>query len=253
MKRSEPRLARRPACACSFAPVAMTISLAVRNLLRNRRRSLATLLALAIGAASVLLFGGFIADIRLGMVTGYVRERRPLPDPAQGLLPLRQRQPHRLRHPGYERIADAIRRDPQLKDAVKVVSPMLQFGGVAGNYDAGVSRAVVGLGFVADDVSRMREWNEYALPTTRRPTGCRARRGRRRRRHRRGARAAAVRAAAGAQLPEADRSIGGGGARRCPTTSPRSPPASASQANAPPARASNCSPARPVGRRTWPP
>jgi putative ABC transport system ATP-binding protein len=39
----------------------MTLSLATRNLLRNRRRSVATLLALAIGAAAVLLFGGYSA------------------------------------------------------------------------------------------------------------------------------------------------------------------------------------------------
>ena len=34
-------------------------SLALRNLLRNRRRSLTTLAAVAIGAVSVLLFGGY--------------------------------------------------------------------------------------------------------------------------------------------------------------------------------------------------
>ncbi len=50
-----------------------TFSLAIRNLRRNRRRSLATLLALAIGAAAVLLFGGYAADIRYGLLTNYVR------------------------------------------------------------------------------------------------------------------------------------------------------------------------------------
>ena len=48
----------------------MTLSLALRNLLRNRRRSAATLLALAIGISSLLLFGGYSADIRYGMLTG---------------------------------------------------------------------------------------------------------------------------------------------------------------------------------------
>ena len=36
-----------------------TVSLALRNLLRNRRRSLTTLLAMIIGASSILLFGGY--------------------------------------------------------------------------------------------------------------------------------------------------------------------------------------------------
>ena len=51
----------------------MTLSLAARNLLRNRRRSLATVLALAIGATAVLLFGGYSADIRYTLLTDYVQ------------------------------------------------------------------------------------------------------------------------------------------------------------------------------------
>ena len=47
--------------------------LALRNLLRNRRRSIATLLALALGSSAILIFGGFNANIRVSMLTGYVR------------------------------------------------------------------------------------------------------------------------------------------------------------------------------------
>ena len=35
-----------------------TLSLALRNLLRNRRRSLTTLLAMMIGLVTILVFGG---------------------------------------------------------------------------------------------------------------------------------------------------------------------------------------------------
>jgi putative ABC transport system permease protein len=142
----------------------MTLSLAVRNLLRNRRRSLATLFALAIGAASVLLFGGFVADIRLGMVTDYVQRGGHFQIQHKDFYLYGNGNPTGYGIPGHGRIADAIRRDPQLKDAVKVVSPMLQFGGIAGNYDAGVSRTVVGLGYVAGDIALLRQWNEYGLP-----------------------------------------------------------------------------------------
>lgn len=144
----------------------MMLSLAVRNLLRNRRRSLATLLALGIGAASVLLFGGFIADIRLGMVTGYIRSAGHFQIQHKDFYLYGNGNPTGYGIAGYGRIAEAIQSDPKLKEAVRVVSPMLQFGGIAGNYDAGVSRTVIGLGYVSDDVSRMREWNEYALPST---------------------------------------------------------------------------------------
>ncbi|HOE44042.1 MAG TPA: ABC transporter permease, partial [Rhodoferax sp.] len=52
----------------------MTFSLAVRNLLRNRRRSLATLLAMAIGSTSILLFGGFSANVNYELHTRHVQK-----------------------------------------------------------------------------------------------------------------------------------------------------------------------------------
>jgi putative ABC transport system permease protein len=142
----------------------MTLSLAYRNLLRNRRRSLATLLALAVGAAAVMLFGGFVADIRLGMITGYVQSGGHFQIQHKDFYLYGNGNPTAYGVRDHDKIAEAIRRDPQLQGVVKVVSPTLQFGGIAGNYDAGVSRTVVGLGFVADDVVAMREWNEFALP-----------------------------------------------------------------------------------------
>ena len=50
-----------------------TLSLALRNLLRNRRRSLMTLLAMMIGLVAVLLFGGYIRDINYALQSDYVR------------------------------------------------------------------------------------------------------------------------------------------------------------------------------------
>ena len=47
----------------------VTLNLAVRNLLRNRRRSIATLLAMAIGSSSILLFGGYSTNINYTMHT----------------------------------------------------------------------------------------------------------------------------------------------------------------------------------------
>ena len=66
----------------------MTLNLAVRNLLRNRRRSLGTLVAMSIGCAAILLFGGFSGNINYEMLTrivqrggqlvvGVAQERRP--------------------------------------------------------------------------------------------------------------------------------------------------------------------------------
>lgn len=142
----------------------MTLSLAVRNLLRNRRRSLATLLALAIGIASLLLFGGYSADIRYGMLTGYVRSGGHLQIQHRDFFLYGNGNPTAYAIRDYERILAAIRDDASLSRMITVASPTLLFGGIAGNYEAGVSRTVIGTGFVASDVNRMRQWNEFDAP-----------------------------------------------------------------------------------------
>ena len=142
----------------------MSLSLALRNLLRNRRRSIATLLALALGVASLLMFGGYSADIRYGMLTGYVHSGGHLQVQHRDFFLYGNGNPTAYAIRDYERILAAIRADEVLAKMVTVATPTLLFGGIAGNYGAGVSRTVIGTGLVASDVSRMREWNEFGIP-----------------------------------------------------------------------------------------
>jgi len=51
----------------------MTFALALRNLRRNRRRSIATLAAIVVGTVAILLFGGYSRNIRYGLQSGFVR------------------------------------------------------------------------------------------------------------------------------------------------------------------------------------
>lgn len=64
----------------------------------------------------------------------------------------------------HQNIIMAIERDPTLRDRIAVVTPTLQFGGIASNYAASLSRTVLGTGLVAADHTRMRQWNEFGLP-----------------------------------------------------------------------------------------
>lgn len=141
----------------------MTLSLAVRNLLRNRRRSLATLLAMAIGAASILLFGGFSGNINLEMHTRIVQRGGHLQIQHRDFYLYGSGNPIAYGIADYEKILAAIQGDEVLKKIVVVVTPVLQFGGIAGNYSANVSRTVLGTGLLADDINRMRQWNDFGL------------------------------------------------------------------------------------------
>ena len=141
----------------------MTLSLALRNLLRNRRRSLATLLAMAIGSAAILLFGGFSGNINYEMHTRIVQRGGHLQIQHRDFYLYGSGNPTAYGINGYAELLTAILDDEELKKLVLVATPTLQFGGIAGNYAASVSRTVVGTGFVAEDINRMRAWNDFGL------------------------------------------------------------------------------------------
>ncbi|OWQ90667.1 ABC transporter permease [Roseateles aquatilis] len=140
------------------------VALALRNLRRNRRRSLATLLALVFGCLAVLLFGGYVQNIRLTLETNIVRSAGHLQIQNADFLLFGSGDPQGYSVRDVPRLIEVLRRDAFIRDHVRVISSSLTFNGVAGNFSAGLSKAVVVQGTVADDQARMREWNEYQVP-----------------------------------------------------------------------------------------
>lgn len=141
-----------------------TLSLAWRNLLRNRRRSLMTLLAMMLGIVAVLLFGGYVADIKYGMQSEFVRRTGHLQIQHKDYFRLGSGNPGVFSIADYQRILSIVKQDPVLEPMLVVVTPTLQFGGIAGNFAAGVSRTVLVSGTVVEDQARMNEWNDYEQP-----------------------------------------------------------------------------------------
>ncbi len=141
-----------------------TFSLALRNLLRNRRRSLTTLLAMGIGALTILIFGGYSQDITYGLQTGYVLRGGHLQVQRKDYFLYGTGNPAAYGIAGYQRVIDVIRKDPVLAPMLTVATPVISLGGIAGNFSAGVSRTVIGAGVVVEDRNRMRQWNDYNLP-----------------------------------------------------------------------------------------
>jgi len=138
-----------------------TLALAWRNLLRNRRRSLMTLTAMVLGLTAVLLFAGYIRDINYAMQTEYVRRTGHLQIQHKDYFRIGSGNPAAYGIQGYENIIATVKADPVLAPMLAVVTPTLQFGGIAGNFAASVSRTVYVNGIVVDEQSRLREWNEY--------------------------------------------------------------------------------------------
>lgn len=146
-----------------------TLALAWRNLLRNRRRSLMTLTAMVLGLTTVLLFGGYFRDINYAMQTDFVRRTGHLQIQHPDYFRIGSGNPAAYGIKGYEHVIATVKADPVLSPMLVVVTPSLQFGGIAGNFAAGVSRTVFLDGIVVEDQSRLREWNDYQQRIMSRP------------------------------------------------------------------------------------
>lgn len=141
-----------------------TLSLALRNLLRNRRRSLTTLLAMIIGAVTVLVFGGYARNITYGLQTGFVVRGGHLQIQRKDFFLYGSGNPAAYGIPDYQHVIEVVSHDPVLAPMINVVTPTISLGGIAGNFAAGVSRTIIGSGVVVEDRNRMREWNDYQFP-----------------------------------------------------------------------------------------
>jgi len=146
-----------------------TFLLALRNLQRNRRRSITTLLAMVVGVCAILLFGGFSRDITFGLQTDFVQRSGHLQIQRDGYFLYGSGNSAAYGIRDHAKLLDALRADPVLQPMLVVATPTLQLGGIAGNFGAGVSRTVLAQGLVAGDQNRLREWNDYGFPITPRP------------------------------------------------------------------------------------
>jgi putative ABC transport system permease protein len=141
-----------------------TLALALRNLLRNRRRSLTTLLAVMLGAISILLFGGYVRNVVYGLETGFVTQSGHLQIQHADFFRYGSGNPAAYGIADYRNIINRLKQDPILGPKLAVITPTLQLGGIAGNFSAGVSRTVIGQGVEVTEQNKLRKWNDYDFP-----------------------------------------------------------------------------------------
>jgi len=139
-----------------------TLTLAWRNLLRNRR-SITTALAIAIGAITILIFGGYVNAIVIGMQTSVVSTSGHLRIERSGYASYGMGDPAAYSIVNAREVIETIQRDPQFASRALVVTPVVVFFGLAGNFEAGVSRNVLAAGVIPSEHNRMRRWNDYGL------------------------------------------------------------------------------------------
>ncbi|MCG6550837.1 MAG: FtsX-like permease family protein [Candidatus Magnetominusculus sp. LBB02] len=140
-----------------------TVSLAIRNAARNKRRSITTVLAIAVGAASIILFGGYKQSMKYGFETNIVQIIGHLHIYRRGFFSYGAGNPSHYSIDNYQGLIDSITGDPQLRDKLTVTTPVISLFGIAGNYAKDASKTFFGRGIVPSDKAAINKWNDYGI------------------------------------------------------------------------------------------
>ena len=143
-----------------------TLLIAYRNICRNKRRSLMTVLAIAVSSVSVLLFGGNISSIIYTLQTGYVRTSGHIHIYKKGYSKYGSTNPAAYGMEDYGKVTQMINDDPSLKPRLRLVMPFLAFQGIAGNFTADTSQSFFGMGIVPSLFAKLMIWDQYHLKVT---------------------------------------------------------------------------------------
>ena len=145
----------------------MLLKIAFRNILRNVRRSVTTMLAIAVGAMAILVFAGFMTYMTVGFRTTVIESTGHLAVMKAGFFKYGSGNPAAYGISGYQKVIDAIKSDPVLGPMIYVITPSVNMFGIAANFDADSSRTFSGVGVVPSDRQKMRTWDEPGIMTRR--------------------------------------------------------------------------------------
>jgi putative ABC transport system permease protein len=141
----------------------MLLKIALRNILRNIRRSLMTASAIAVGAVALILFGEYIAFVMVGLKTGMVQQYGHLSVFKKGYFDFGSGSPAAYSISDYRGVMTLIENDPALKPMLHVVTPTVTLYGIAGNFSIDASKTFFGAGVVPSDMDKMRHWDEPGI------------------------------------------------------------------------------------------
>ncbi len=137
--------------------------IAFRNLVRNTRRSLTIMLAVAAGTAGLLCFGQFIAATLLEFQSSVIRNDGHLSIFRKGYNDFGAANPTAYGLKDYVALMRTIETDRELAPLVMAVTPRISLYGIASNGRSDTSTTFFGAGIVPFDRIRMRQWDDYGL------------------------------------------------------------------------------------------
>ncbi|MFZ4767109.1 MAG: ABC transporter permease [Roseimicrobium sp.] len=137
--------------------------LALRNIGRNRRRSLVTVLAITLCCGGLILFGGYVSATFRGDETRTVAVMGHMQIFKKGFFEKGVGNPTAYAIDDYEEVKRLIATDPVLAPKLNVVTGTLLFAGIASCYEKDTSASIIGLGMMPDGAAVLHSWNPYHL------------------------------------------------------------------------------------------
>ncbi len=137
------------------------LRLAFRNVCRNFRRSLVTVLAVGFSCAAVILIAGYFRMIFVGSELQVVTTEGHLQVHKPGYLDVGAGDPLQFAIDDYRQIESDLLADPAVAEKLVTSTARLVFQGLASNEVAGRNAPFYGFGVIPEDEERIVRYNPY--------------------------------------------------------------------------------------------
>jgi len=143
--------------------VPMVLRVAFRNILRNRRRTLMTVSAIAVCVMTMILLGAYSLNLVLSFETGTIIRVGHLSIFKRGYTDFGGGNPGQYGIPRYRELITELQRDPWLAERAQVITPTVNLYGLASSPDGNTSRNFYGIGWIPSEHDRMLSWDEHGV------------------------------------------------------------------------------------------
>jgi putative ABC transport system permease protein len=122
-----------------------------------------TVLAVAVGASSMVVFGEFVFRVFAQLETRGVISGGHIAIYHKGYFDFGVGNPSAYGIHDYQSVLDLVKNDPELKPKINVATPTISLFGIAANFESEASKTFFGRGVVPADYNRMQQWDEHNL------------------------------------------------------------------------------------------